>query len=92
MGGDRCLGNPAHKLSICPFCWPCHLLAMHCPPPILRLASHACPVQEVVNDMIAKMEAAAEEDMEEHAKKRPALHKLRTLKEVEEFVVQVGHK
>mmetsp|Transcript_5642 Transcript_5642/g.9840 ORF Transcript_5642/g.9840 Transcript_5642/m.9840 type:complete len:501 (-) Transcript_5642:850-2352(-) len=42
----------------------------------------------VVNDMIAKMEAAADTDAEEFASGRAALAKLRTLKEVEDFVLQ----
>ncbi len=43
----------------------------------------------VVDDKIAKMEAAAEADMEEHEKKRPAVQKLRFLAEIEEFLAQV---
>jgi hypothetical protein len=47
------------------------------------------PLQLVVDDKIAKMEAAAETDMDEHAAGRPATSKLRMLSEVEEFLAQV---
>ncbi|GAX85985.1 hypothetical protein CEUSTIGMA_g13401.t1 [Chlamydomonas eustigma] len=42
----------------------------------------------IVDDKIAKMEAAAEADMEEHQNRRPAIHKLKVLAEVEEFLAQ----
>jgi hypothetical protein len=45
-----------------------------------------------VDDKIAKMEAAAEADMEEHQNRRPAIHKLKVLAEVEEFLAQVNYR
>ena len=38
---------------------------------------------------MAKMEAAAEADMEEHSMKRPAVQKLKFLAEIEGFLAQV---
>ena len=38
---------------------------------------------------MAKMEAAAEADMEDHVNKRPAIQKLKILAEVEDFLSQV---
>jgi hypothetical protein len=46
-------------------------------------------LQLVVDDKIAKMEAAAETDMDEHTAGRPATSKLRMLSEVEEFLAKV---
>ena len=46
-------------------------------------------MQNVVDDKMAKMEAAAEADMEDHGNKRPAIQKLKILAEVEDFLSQV---
>ena len=43
----------------------------------------------VVDDKFAKMEAAAEEDMEQHEAGRPAVQKLKMLAEVDDFLAQV---
>eukprot|EP00798_Chlamydomonas_sp_ICE-L_P021242 gene21242-28158_t len=42
----------------------------------------------VVDDKLAKMEAAAEEDMEQHEAGRPAVQKLKMLKEADDFLAQ----
>ena len=39
---------------------------------------------------MAKMEAAAETDMEDHGNKRPAIQKLKILSEVEDFLSQAS--
>lgn len=46
--------------------------------------------QNVVDDKLAKMEAAAEADMEDHEKKRPAIQKLKILAEIQGFLAQVS--
>ena len=43
---------------------------------------------QVVDDNIAKMEAAVEADMEQHEQSKPAIQKLKFLKEVEDFLAQ----
>jgi len=45
--------------------------------------------QNVVDDKLAKMEAAAEADMEDHERRKPATQKLKILAEVEDFLAQV---
>ncbi len=53
------------------------------------LFTHFCCSQMVVDDKCAKMEAAAEEDMEQHEAGRPAVQKLKMLAEVDDFLAQV---
>lgn len=48
-------------------------------------------MQVDVNDLIAKMEACAEEDMRFHGEGKPAINKLKILSEVEGFIAQVRH-
>jgi hypothetical protein len=43
-----------------------------------------------VTNLIAKMEAAAEVDADEHNEGRPAFNKLRMVSEVDGFLAQVG--
>lgn len=51
-------------------------------------AESAEQVQLSVDNLVGKMEAAAEDDVEVQAQRRPALHKLTMLREVEDFIVQ----
>ena len=55
------------------------------PPPSPPHLPHA---QTFLDDKVAKMEAAAEEDSEQHAAGRPAVQKLKMLSEVEDFLAQ----
>lgn len=48
-------------------------------------------LQMAVDDMIARMDAAAEEDRAQFAAGRPAFQKLKLLRQVEDFLVQVKY-
>eukprot|EP00877_Chromochloris_zofingiensis_P001817 jgi/Chrzof1/11636/Cz06g03060.t1 len=44
--------------------------------------------EAAANDLVSQMETVSEADKKEHARKKPAIHKLRALKDVENFLLQ----